>query len=308
MSHFYTGHHVHSTRAASYQRSLPAFDLNSRVKLPPIIRNELLTGRDKKSTPQQAPTCPSDSTSVSFPRIIETQTPRKWNQNGTNPQQIRSAKKQTANKTITHVEKSPIRFPNSYAVLPPIGQTRSWPYSGFSSLQTTPRNGEQAPINIPDQVQARRRRSSQRKSSENIGSPASPARNFQGNETIKSLSATTKNAQTNSSAVENISQKDLFLPRSAANRLKLTDDQVDASSETAIPTLASEDVEITDCDPIHELEKLELSKEVEEFLESKNSQRRGGKCIEIDPSLKTAVDVIRDNLLRQTMEELCMMW
>lgn len=76
-----------------------------------------------------------------------------------------------------------------------------------------------------------------------------------------------------------------------------------------MPRLPNADIQITECESMrHVLEKLELSKEAEEFLESLNSKCRKATCIEIDPSLKNAVDVIRDNLLRQTMEELCMMW
>ena len=312
MSHFYSGQRIHSSRAGAqgripYQRSLPQFDLNSRVKLPPIIKNELLTGRDRKSSLQPA-TC-ALSTNVSFPQIVETQSAsRKRNQNGTSPQQIRSGNKPVP---VNHVEKSPIHFPRSYAVLPPIGQTISWPYAGISTLPATPRNGEQAPIIVPDQARGRRRRSSQRKRSENGLSPTQT--NVRGNGRgqtggIKNLPDTKANTESKSIAVDHGCQKDLFLPDTTAYPKPTANEQMNASSDAAIISLNSDQVEISECDSRNELEKLDLSKEAEEFLGSKNSKRRGAKCIEIDPSLKTAVDIIRDNLLRQTMEELCMMW
>lgn len=317
MSHFYSGRHIHSSRAGAqdkipYQRSLPQFDLNSRVKLPPIIKNELLTGRDRNSTLQPT-TCRTLSTSVSFPQIVETQSASwKSNRNGTSPQQIKSANKRAPVRTVNHIEKSPIHFPSSYAVLPPIGQTSSWPYGGrVSNLPATPRNGEQAPIIVPDQARGRRRRSSQRKRSENGLSPT--LENVRGNrgpqtEGIKNLPDTTASTESNSIAVDHGCQKHLLLPDTNTYPKQTTDEQINAPNDAAGLSLNSDQVEISECDPRHVLEKLELSKEAEEFLGSKNSQRRGARCIEIDPSLKTAVDIIRDNLLRQTMEELCMMW
>lgn len=56
------------------------------------------------------------------------------------------------------------------------------------------------------------------------------------------------------------------------------------------------------------LQFLEWSSELREFLNGKNSSRRDATCSGIDPMLPHAVDVIRDILLKQTMEELCMMW
>lgn len=196
--------------------------------------------------------------------------------------------------------------------MPPIGQTSSWPYGGrVSNLPATPRNGEQAPIIVPDQARGRRRRSSQRKRSENGLSPT--LENVRGNrgpqtEGIKNLPDTTTSTESNSIAVDHRCQKDLLLPDANTYPKQTTDEQINAPSDAAGLSLNSDQVEISECDPRHVLEQLELSKEAEEFLGSKNSQRRGARCIEIDPSLKTAVDIIRDNLLRQTMEELCMMW
>lgn len=314
MSHCYPGQHIHSSRPSAqdkihYQR-LPTFDLNSRVKLPPIIKNELLTGCDKKTSlqPSTRPTMTTPSASVCFPTIIGTQPSRNWNQNGIPSQKIRSPNKPAPVKTtiVNHVEKPPINFPNSYTVLPPIGQTSSWPHSGFSTLQASPRNGEQAPIIVPDQVGGRRRQLSQRKRSENGLAPTLNGRqSVKGRpERIKSLPTPTTNTLTNSIAVEHTCEKALFLSGTTSRK---TDEENTTISED-VTCLSSEDVEMSEFNPIHELEKLELSTEAEEFLESKNSRRRGAKCIEIDPSLKAAVDIIRDNLLRQTMEELCMMW
>lgn len=311
----YSGRHhirIHSSRTGKqdkipYQRTVPTFDVKARVKLPPIIKNELLTGRDRKATLQPA-TCPIPSqVSACFPEIIETQPPRSWNQNGT-------ASRLHANKRayVNHLEKSPTQFPNSYAVLPPIGQTRSWQSSGPpSSVQAaSPRNGQQAPIIIPDQDRGQRRRSSQRKHLDNGLSPSPNARDsIKGRtERIKSLATPTKNTQINTATIEQGYEKALCLPDVTYQPRRKTDAGGHNAPSGDAPSLSNEDVEMFEWDPIHVLEKLELSKETKEFLKSNCSQRRGGKCVEIDPSLKTAVDIIRDNLLRQTMEELCMMW
>lgn len=104
---------------------------------------------------------------------------------------------------------------------------------------------------------------------------------------------------------ENEYETDISLPKGAVHP---TQTGADAQINAQDISLTEEQVEMSEIDPVHVLERLELSEEVEDFLESKSSQRRGGKCVALDPSLKVAVDIIRDNLLRQTMEELCMIW
>ena len=285
MSHLH--HQVHSPRTdrnekISYHRSLPPFDLNSRVKLPPIIKNELLGGRNTAKATLQPPTFQNLSTSVSsFSRVNrETQLPTKWTR--------------TSETNVNHVEKSPIHFPNSYVVLPPIGQTTSWSYSGISTLQEVPRDVDQTRSNVSNRT-ARRRPSAQRKRTENEKADDKIERQ---SKQVKRLPDTTATAHANSSARrEYTSQKDLFSLNHATYPY-----------DDALRSLTEEQVQICEIEPVHVLERLELSKEALEFLESKNSQRRGGKCVAIDPSLKSAVDIIRDNLLRQTMEELCMIW
>ena len=298
MSHLYSDRHSHSSRMP-YQRPMPQFDFNSRVKLPPIIKNELLTQHDRKASLKTA-TCSTSTVSVRnvcLPQIIENQPPRSSNQNGTSQPMTTVNRRVPAKKvTINHVEKSPIHFPNSYTVLPPIGQSRSWPLSGFSStVQTSPRNSEQVPKIVPNQAASRR------KCSEKTPPRIRPSVERR-SERIKSL----PNIPTNSIAIVHGYQK-VSVSSDTSSQPKKLHKQNTTSSET-LPCLSYEAIEMSECDPINMLEKLALSKEVEAFLVSKSSQRRGAKCTEIDPSLKTAADIIRDNLLRQTMEELCMMW
>lgn len=102
-------------------------------------------------------------------------------------------------------------------------------------------------------------------------------------------------------------ETDISLPKGAIHP-KQTGADAQINAQNDYTSLTEEQVEMSEIDPVHVLERLELSEEVEDFLESKSSQRRGGKCVALDPSLRVAVDIIRDNLLRQTMEELCMIW
>ena len=287
MSHVYSGRH--NQEKISYQRPLPQFDFNSRVKLPPIIKNELLTGGEKR---RKTSTCQSlsktNSPSASFPLIIQTQPHWNRNQNGYSSQQRKAP---VLKARINHMEKSPIHFPNSYTVLPPIGQTRQWPYSTFNStLPTSSGNSEKGPKLVSKQVPSQRKRS---------GDVAQTVRDGdkRHNEIIKSI------PNTQIKSVSKSHEHSFSQPENLHECLE----SIKSGGERLLG-ISDEDIQVSEWNPNHELERLELSEEVEEFLDSKSSQRRGAKCVEIDPSLKTAVDVIRDNLLRQTMEELCMMW
>ncbi|XP_078361349.1 uncharacterized protein LOC144645671 [Oculina patagonica] len=318
MSHLYSSQQIRSSRATrseglSYERNFPHFDLSSRaVKLPPIIKNELLVSRGPRSCrPSYCSTARSKANlNVTFPKITEPQPQKSWS--GTASHHRVASQHKTENKqgTIKHVEKTPIRFPNSYTVLPPIGKTSSWQaHNGFSSLQapSSPRNGVQAPISIQDQIKGRRR-SSQRKRSDNGLSP-SPNTKAVEKESVKTTdsSSPARNNENVSTAIENRNQSEK--PTARASDTNTTRSSIDTVEENIFPCLSDEEIQMTECDPVrHILEKLELSKEAQEFLESELSKRRKATCIEIDASLKKAVDIIRDNLLRQTMEELCMMW
>ena len=107
-----------------------------------------------------------------------------------------------------------------------------------------------------------------------------------------------------STAVENQNQTEkvaAIVPDTSAARSGSAEDSI---NDNELPSLSNEDIQMTECDTVHVLEKLELTQDAQEFLASDQSKRRPATCIEIDPSLKKAVDIIRDNLLRQTMEEL----
>ncbi|XP_032238341.2 uncharacterized protein LOC116618572 [Nematostella vectensis] len=58
----------------------------------------------------------------------------------------------------------------------------------------------------------------------------------------------------------------------------------------------------------HEIEPQEIHEELMSFLKCDESRRRNAVCALLDENLIHAADIIRDMLLRQTMEELCMMW
>lgn len=306
MSHFYLGQQqIRSSRATreefSYQRNLLQFDLNNRaVKLPPIIKNELLVGRGGQTTmpPSSCSTMSKAGLNSSFPKIIDAQPPTSG-KNGTTPSRHKAVQSKRA--AVKHVEPTPIHFPNSYTVLPPIGQTNAWRhYNGLSSLQA-PRNGEQAPI--PDQIKSGQRRSSPRKRSDNSLTP-SPTTRVVEKKRIETRNSSQPARHEGTTAVENRRKQ-----QQASLVLDSTPGRSEVINDETLPSLSNEDVQVTEYDSaVHVLERLELDKEAVEFLAGKHSRRRVATCIEIDPSLRKAVDVIRDNLLRQTMEELCMMW
>lgn len=303
MSHFYPSTNQHQAHTSprsstggriSHHNSTPPFDFNNRVKLPPIIKNELLTGRECGTKGALKPsTYQTLSTNVSsFPRLgIETQRPTKCTA--------------TSAKRVNHVEKGPIHFPNSYVVLPPIGQTSSWHYSGLSSLQEISRNGADQTRTKKSNRASGRKPSIQRKRTETDQQISQDERE---SKEINSLPAQMSTTQPHLIMTrEHEYETDISLPKGAihpkqagaAAQINALDDDI---------SLTEEQVEMSEIDPVHVLQRLELSKEVEDFLESKSSQRRGAQCVALDPSLKVAVDIIRDNLLRQTMEELCMIW
>ena len=43
-------------------------------------------------------------------------------------------------------------------------------------------------------------------------------------------------------------------------------------------------------------------------MEGNSNERRNATCAELDEELKNAVELLKDIFLRQTMEELCMIW
>ena len=317
MSHVYSRRQIRSSRSTqsnrelSYQRHFPHFDLNSRaVKLPPIIKNELLVGRVGQAVVQtrqgnaQSATRSKETLTASFPKI-----PDALSQNSRNGSTSPRYKAESKKEPVKHVEKVPINFPNSYAVLPPIGKTSSWrAQNGYSSHQSPPRNGGKVLISAQDQMKSRRGMSPQSKRSDRKRLPPAltvinssyPARN-------------NENISTNlfvdiSTAVENRNQTEKGAAIVSESSTARSGSAEDSIYDNELPSLSNEDIQMTECDTVHVLEKLELTQDAQEFLASAQSKRRPATCIEIDPSLKKAVDIIRDNLLRQTMEELCMMW
>ena len=319
MSHAYSRQHIRSPRSTPskgelvYQRYYPHFDLNSRaVKLPPIIKNELLVGRVGQAVvpPSQGDSHSvrrsNETLTVSFPKI-----PDALSQNIRNGSASTRHKAESTKTLVKHVEKAPINFPNSYTVLPPIGKTSSWrAQNGYSSFQLPPRNGGKVPISDQDHMKNRRRKSPQRKRSDHGLPPPSlttrtnssdPARNKESISTTSLVEISTAVEDQN----DTIKKRAVFVSDNCTAKSTSAEDIINYNEQ---PSLSNEDIQMTECDTVHVLEKLELTKEAQEFLESNQSKRRPATCVEIDPSLKRAVDVIRDNLLRQTMEELCMMW
>lgn len=318
MSHVYSRQQIRSSRSTqskgglSYQRHFPHFDLNSRaVKLPPIIKNELLVGRVGQGVAQtnQGPSHtaprPKETLTLSFPNFPDALSQKSQNGSASLRQKTESKK-----APIKHVEKAPINFPNSYTVLPPIGKTSSGSiYNGYSSLQLPTGNGGKAQMSAQDQMKSRRKTFSQRTCSDHRFPPPSPTTMKSSDPAINRKNISTASFVDIPTAVENQNQNEklaVFVSDTSTARATTNEDIIISDNE--LPSLSNEDIQVTEFDSVHVLEKLELTKEAEKFLESEHSKRRPATCIEIDPSLKNAVDIIRDNLLRQTMEELCMMW
>lgn len=315
MSHVHSRQQIRSSRSTpsngelSYQRHFPHFDLNSRaVKLPPIIKNELLVGRVGQAVVQprqdNAATRSKETLTASFPKI-----PDALFQNSQNGSVSPRHKTESKKAPVKHVEKVPINFPNSYTVLPPIGKTSSWrAQNGYSSHQSPPRNGGKVLISAQDEVKSRRKISPQSKRSDHGWPPPAPNTTNSSDPAINNKNISTALFVDISFAVENQNQTEKVAAIVYDTSTARSGSAEDSINDKELPSLSNEDIQMTECDTKHVLEKLELTQDAKEFLASDQSKRRPATCIEIDPSLKKAVDIIRDNLLRQTMEELCMMW
>lgn len=315
MSHVHSRQQIRSSRSTpsnrelSYQRHFPHFDLNSRaVKLPPIIKNELLVGRVGQAVVQprqdNAATRSKETLTASFPKI-----PDALFQNSQNGSVSPRHKTESKKAPVKHVEKVPINFPNSYTVLPPIGKTSSWrAQNGYSSHQSPPRNGGKVLISAQDEVKSRRKISPQSKRSDHGRPPPAPNTTNSSDPAINNKNISTALFVDISFAVENQNQTEKVAAIVYDTSTARSGSAEDSINDKELPSLSNEDIQMTECDTKHVLEKLELTQDAQEFLASDQSKRRPATCIEIDPSLKKAVDIIRDNLLRQTMEELCMMW
>lgn len=315
MSHVHSRQQIRSSRSTpnngelSYQRHFPHFDLNSRaVKLPPIIKNELLVGRVGQAVVQprqgNAATRSKETLTASFPKI-----PDALFQNSQNGSVSPRHKTESKKAPVKHVEKAPINFPNSYTVLPPIGKTSSWrAQNGYSSHQSPPRNGGKVLISAQDEVKSRRKISPQSKRSDHGRPPPAPNTTNSSDPAINNKNISTALFVDISFAVENQNQTEKVAAIVSDTSTARSRSAEDSINDKELPSLSNEDIQMTECDTKHVLEKLELTQDAQEFLASDQSKRRPATCIEIDPSLKKAVDIIRDNLLRQTMEELCMMW
>ena len=298
MAHLYSGRQIRASRPAkqeaefqSYPRSFPQFDLNSRaVKLPPIIKNELLVGRSIGNSSTISTTSNTNG-NTSFPKILKAQNSKATNGTVPRPQKTKSPR-----VTVKHVEKAPTNYPNSYKVLPPIGQTNVW---------HTSRSILHAPKSDQDKINGPRRSSLQRKRSDSGLSPSSKTRLAE-NQRITARNNATR--QDHGNDTQGTFESRIERPTMETFGAVPEKQGDHYNHEETLPSVSNEDVEVTSCEVVHELERLELSKEAVEFLASKQSARRVALCVEIDPSLKKAVDIIRDNLLRQTMEELCMLW
>ena len=318
MSHVFSRQQIRSSRSTSsngelsYQRHFPHFDLNSRaVKLPPIIKNELLVGRVGQAVVQprqgnaQSATRSKETLTASFPKIPDTLSQNRRNGSVLSPRHETESKK----ALVKHVEKVPINFPNSYTVLPPIGKTSSWrTQDGYSSHQSPPRNGGKVLISAQDEMKSRRRISPQSKRSDHGRPPPAPTTTNSSDPARNNENISTALLVDISSAVENQNQTEKVAAIVSDTSTARSGSDEDLINDNELPSLSNEDIQMTECDTRHVLEKLELTQDAKEFLASDQSKRRPATCIEIDSSLKKAVDIIRDNLLRQTMEELCMMW
>ena len=280
-----------------YRRALPQFNLNTQLKLPPIVRDNFKLGRGG-TFPESTLSKPSLSAeyNVLFPRIVEKPSRTR---NGSSTQTARSKRSPAKPEEVSYIEDAPFRFPKYYTVLPPIGQTFRPVYNGFSNAQES--NGskeEQFPSKARSQAKARQQRAA-----------TSQSESFQKIRPVKRNGSNKSTARGREEKVEAVAaDESIRAPFDSRNPRKKLDEE---NNNDLLPNSSDKetlDTEVVACETIFLREKLELSMEAKAFLASEHSKRRRAVCSELDSSLKGAVDIIRDILLRQTMEELCMMW
>lgn len=277
------------------QKTVARVHLNTRVRLPPInsdIRGTYAcSDRDAQTTLSAVNV--NKEISVRFPSVSK-ESQSTVATAGERPF-VRQSKVE-----LTWPEAPQFYFPRAYNVLPPIGKPTSQQIPavvGDKKVSSTRRRGEHG----------KQRNSSitrkEKNSPANHGADRSTAPTPRKLSTRSSLDRpqatrqSTKNRRPQATQLSNVALIDSGIKEHEhtphQSELEKTND--------AAPCIKFKYFE--------DLERLELCKEASKFFESPNAhRRRHATCTGLDPSLITAVETIRDILLRQTMEELCMMW
>jgi hypothetical protein len=283
----------------------------ARVRLPPIYGNatafidgassSITRNASREAAKKVLPRQQNIDKSVSFPPIVQ---PPSCNQHFTNTRGRKTLNLPSVK--IRHVEKIPTNFPGkTFAVLPPIAGKRLPPKQNQQRRQGNP---SQQP---KTQMTARIKDENQPKSTISTSASNKPIRvarkqiSFNGKATPKKQedevsptavkpgisSLQCRGCNKSSSNSMNNSVQPNFDFKNADD-----DDDDDDDDDRLVMKL------------FEALQFLEWSSELREFLNGDKATRRNATCPTFDPMLCHAVDVIRDILLRQTMEDLCMMW
>lgn len=239
----------------------------------------------------------------------------------------------SVHRKISQIETTSFDFLKVYTVLPPINSNKQKGSAGYkTNKQPNCLDGKYAaaPGHANSSIESV------------LGNGAKNARptqlRTQKNDHEKTVFRTTENRFSNDNSPKNSHNNRKAISRTKTNNGSLLIKDVTRVSTSTLKVknspsteLASEDIQLpqgeitlfsnkkldvqddflSSCefdDGRYILPQLEISEDLRNFLGSNSSKRREGVCIELDSTLGTAVEYIRDKLLRQTMEELCMMW
>lgn len=308
--------HNHKHRQVYNENDFQKFHLNSRVKLPPITSDIPLFSKGSIAKSTNVSSGPGQTEiNVSLPHILGQSSVYKAKSDFVvNEQQSVNGGAANKRKHIV-IDTVPLDFPKAYTVLPPINSHKQKPPAGYSSNnQPHCRDGKQMVysgqhnssieavigngINETGPSQVRARNNGHKKTQ-----PRSSSDRWS-----KRINRETTN--TKEKINENKLRKDTSKINNSISGEHLSQD-VPSPEERVFSEDRIEEDEIIlrgFDDGRYILQQLEIHEDLKNFLDSKFSKRRGAVCVDLDSSLGTAADYIRDILLRQTMEELCMMW
>ncbi|XP_031564931.1 uncharacterized protein LOC116300243 [Actinia tenebrosa] len=298
----------------------------TKIRLPPIDSSihDLVTGlpiksrnSEKRRNVLDRKKGIQDHSVIDFPPIVQ---PPSLQQFGSYE---RRKPLRNASVKMTHIEKIPTQFPGKkFAVLPPIGGSQCQEQKNKRSDE----NPSVQPCGTIQESVVKRRATKKAESTDsrdsnelNPNSAVNKSKQVlkrqisvlglanidrkQGYKVVNNgpsdesqTLSTSKKKPFDKSSLNSLTNAEIFQPRSD---LQDDDNVIDDDDDDDDSTM----MKLSEV-----LQFLEWSSELREFLNGKNSSRRNATCTGIDPMLTHAVDVIRDMLLRQTMEELCMMW
>ena len=306
-----------------FENEMPHFNVSSNVKLPPITNDiPLFAKASIARTINNKTAAPRTEMNLHLPQVYSPSSVCKAKAGLVLNEQftVQAAKRRTSEK-IKHVESIPLDFPKVYTVLPPINSSKHKAVSADSyGKQQTPLQGKQTITPGPGRpnittvidreackIQYQKQNSHQNRKHSDSFKGSSSKRNHKNRQDKNS-----KGQNRNNLKKDIVSGTQGEIVFSAEKNRKDIPEDVTHSKDTLGFTL--EKVKWEDAgfhvieDARSTLQQLEISEELQEFLDCNLSKRRGGACTELESNLGIAADYIRDILLRQTMEELCMMW